>query len=100
MKREVICPVCNKSLGKFHGSQSATPLRNHIHDFHPQAYLNIVQIVEEIDDLYEKLKEYGVGHWTMHYFHRNVGFERSIENAPAMTEEQRRELLNKILAQD
>lgn len=97
MKRDVFCSICDKNLGRYHDNASTKPLRDHIYYEHNKEYKKIVKIISKIDSLYDDLKKFGIGHWSKIYFHDNVEFEKKMENRPPMTEEQRKNLVAKIL---
>jgi len=97
-KRNVICPICESDLGKFHDNASAKPLRNHIFEVHKTEWKEILSLVNEYSRIQNTLKrKYNISHWDVIFYHNGVATEIEIDNAPPLSKERILELQDKIM---
>lgn len=66
MKQDVVCVICNQTLGKVHGYQEAGIRANHIKNEHPTIYQEIAQTSKEVQRIWKVYKV----HWMDLFYYK------------------------------
>ena len=68
MKKQLVCKICNKDIGLYHGYQVPKEMHNHIKSNHPTEYKELSDIRNTMNILLSRSKKYGVGSSFIQYY--------------------------------